>query len=227
MNADNSHRKLNINNKLMICLVFNLYIGCSLVPLPCHADALEPLPEHEKLVRVRPTLTNPNQSGLQIEFKSEQASYQPDQPIRFQIKGNQRFFLYLFTISPDTVEAVSLLPNRIQTNAQIQYDPGYQWQTVPNSKLEFFSDRSGYERIIMVASSRYLDVDQMKQRAHTKSTGDFYTLKHPLAALEAIINDTYRDKIGSEKLIRIREPDNNHPRLPEGVVIKEMQLRIN
>lgn len=217
-------QKIKYHRLTAFGIITGLYL---LTPFAVSAEALLALPQHEKLLQVRPTLTTSKNMGFKVQFITEATSYVTDEPIRFQIKANKRFYLYLFNVSPITGEAVTLLPNRLQNNTQIQYDPDQHWHTVPNPTLEFYSDRPGLERIIMVASTRYLDVDKLKHIGHTKSAGDFYQMETPFTALNAVINEAYRDKLGREKLIQLRNPVADQAHLPDGLVIKEMQLKIN
>ncbi|MEE9398030.1 MAG: DUF4384 domain-containing protein, partial [Methylococcales bacterium] len=119
----------------------------SFIPLVCHADALEEVPDTEKLVRVR-TTTNPGQgnNNLSVELSTEQDSYRVNEAIRFKIRSNKEAFFYLFNIDPRTRKAVAILPNRMQSNRELRYPAASNWNVVPNKNLEFYSDRPGTER---------------------------------------------------------------------------------
>lgn len=191
-------------------------------------DATEPVMT-EKLVRIRPAQSSGSGSGsrshgLHVDLSTEKRSYYVNEAIRFKVRLNRPAYLYFFNMDPATGKAVVVLPNRIQSNREIKYPGDYQWRLVPNSGLEFYSDRPGVERMVMVASEKYLDVNRLKRTGNTKSVGDFFAMDNPLDALDGAINDAYNGEGSSEKAIRIRE--TNSPRLPKGIVIKEVNLRI-
>ncbi len=190
-------------------------------------SALEEVDSQDKLVRIRPanssTSSTPS-SEMAVQLVTEKSSYRVDEAIHFKVKSDRPIFLYLFNVDARSGQALSILPNRLQNNREIKYAGDNQWHLVPNPGLEFFSDRPGVERIIMVASERYLDVGKLKSFSASKSVGDFFEMDNPLDAFDSLINEAYNDdEAVQEKRIGIRQSSS---RLPRGVVVKEVNLRI-
>lgn len=203
-------------------------------PMPAMAKgeggALEGVAVTEKLIRIRNaeddggTVGPAKPRGLRVDLRTARATYRKGEAIRFQVRGNRPFFLYLLNIDTRSGKAVAILPNRLQTDENIKYPGDNRWHVVPNERLEFYSDRVGKERIIMIATDRYLDVDELLRESNGKARGDFYTLEAPFDGIDNAIGSSYGDKS-----IRIRGGEKGNrgdDRLPPGVVIKEMNLRI-
>ncbi len=142
---------------------------------------------------------------LRIAFDPLKSSYRVNEPIRFRVRGNQQFYLYLYTINDATGEAVLLLPNKRQQGNKY---PSRRSLVVPNKSVEFYSDSPGRERIIMVASTRYIDIDT----ARFKPVGDF--AKTSTKGLE----DAF-----ASKGIRIRD---NRTKPQSDVLVHELDVRI-
>jgi hypothetical protein len=175
---------------------------------------LEHVPAGEKIIKIRPAEDN----RLKVELFSEKTSYKPGEAIQLKVRGNQDFYLYLFNIDVDSKQAVTILPNRLQTEERIKYAGDNQWRPVPNKGIEFFSDSTGKERIIMLASSRYIDVNKLLEQSNGKTLGDFFLMEKPLEAMEELIGLSY-----GEKAIKVRETTSQ---LPPGIDLKEMYLSI-
>lgn len=204
-------------NKLFIRRT-NFVLLWSLFFMPgfAYSDALEDVPSSEKAIGVR----SAQNSDFSVQLKTDKSSYRANEAIHFKVKGSRTFFLYLFNYIKDTRQAVAILPNRYQTDKNIKYSAN-NWYPVPNKNIEFFSDRSGKERVIMIASTKYLDVNKLLKKTSSKGMGDFYQMDDPLSAFDSLINDTYQTSI--TKRIGVRETGS---RLPNGIVIKELYLRI-
>lgn len=139
-------------------------------------------------------------SGLKVTFEPVKQSYQVDESVRFRIKGNQTFYLYLFSINKEKNRAALLIPNDMHGNK-------YQGETtylVPNKNLEFYSDQPGLEKVVMVASTKYLDLDKDR---YTKA-GPFRTMSQKQAETQL-------------KTLRIRTAEDKTEK-----VVKEINLRI-
>lgn len=204
-------------------------VALTLTPLLSQAEAFEPVASGDKLVRIRHAGSQPGQTtaALNVQINTEKNSYRPNERIRFQVKSNKRVFIYLFNLDPATGKALLILPNRLQSKNQIQYPGDSRWHLLPNQALEFYADRPGLERILMVASERYIDIDKKLQNMNrNKSVGDFYTMNNPLDDLDSGINETYNPGASGDKLIRVRSTQPTSPRLPRGIVTKEVNLRI-
>jgi hypothetical protein len=156
----------------------------------------------EKGIRLR----GDEAAGLQVIFNPVKAKFRVGEPLRFTIRGNQRFFLYLYSVDPQTGKTVLLLPNRRQKGNQYEAHRTYR---VPNPNVEFYGDEARTERIIMLASTRYLDIDT----ARYKQAGDFFSAK--IAEVENQFE---------AKGIRIRGPQRRQQ--PAGTVVKELDIQI-
>lgn len=190
--------------------------------------SLQPASFEQKLIRIRPSQPQtdvtapssdaPQPSSLQVRIQSEKGRYRAGEPIRFKVKGNKSFHLYIFNVDPKTGKALVVLPNRLQDTDRLKYSKN-STHIVPNANLEFYSDRPGVEHIIFVASEKYLDLAKSMKDQKVKSMGSF-----PLAdSVYDTLNRSLTDGFGSSKLIKVRSKEN---RLPKGVSIQEMKLHI-
>ncbi len=226
-----------LQNAALAVVVGGLLIGGSLVNGLSHAEeagmgALEAVPLGEKAIRVRVSDDRDRGNGggrrggdLDVAIRTEQSRYGVEDPIRFEVKGNKPFYLYLFNVDPRTQRAVSILPNQRQGKGEVKYPGDRRWRKVPNPGLEFYSDRAGTERVVMVASERYLDVDKLIKGYGTKALGDaFYESEGIFDWLDAELNSAYAEKGMEAKAIRVRDSDSR--RLPRGIVVEELNLRI-
>jgi hypothetical protein len=154
----------------------------------------------DKQIRV---VSGEGKKGLEVEIEALRSSYAVDEPIRFRVRGNQTFFLYLFNIDDDDDEGVLILPNRLDSGNKY---PGGRSYTAPNPGVEFVADRPGTERVLMVASTRYLDL----KTADYDRRGDFWVSS--AKGLEAQL-----------KGIRVRPRE---PEVDEDVIVKEISVRV-
>lgn len=209
------------------------------------AVALQELQTSEKLLHYRrnppavlPTAvspaTTPTRSPLQVQLSTEKAHYRVGEKIRFNVKGNRDFYLYLFNRDLNSNKWLSILPNRYQTNRHIKYVGGHKSNWVPNRGLEFYADHSGTEHITMVASERYLDVEKMQRISQAKSIGGYFEWNDPVESFRVAINDSYKDQLGHEKLLQVRPSGTSGPVALHsdatplgGLVNKEFVLTIN
>ena len=111
------------------------------------ADEME-----SKAIRV----DDPAGEPLQVALEPAQDSFQVNEPIRFRIRGNKSFFLYLFSVNEDG-DATLILPTE-EGQMHNKY-PADTTLPVPNEDAaDFLSDRAGRENVVMVASTKYLPV---------------------------------------------------------------------
>lgn len=156
----------------------------------------------DKRVRVG----EPSTGSLQVIMEPLRSDYAVGEAIRFHVRGNKRFFLYVYTIDDETGEAILLLPNKKQQGNK--YEPGRTF-TIPHASVEFYSDSPGRERIIMVASRKYIALNT----ARFRDVGDFSTTS--TKDLEQAFAD---------KGVRIR--DENTARRQD-VVVTDIELHIH
>ncbi len=159
--------------------------------------------EDEKAIVVAPGRSN---SDLNVQFHPSKSSYRIGEPINFRIKGDKTFYLYVYNIDKNTGDAVLLFPNRLHSGNKY---PGGRYFTVPGEDVTFYSDSVGNERIVMIASARYIDVG----RAKYKALGDFSATKS--LDLENTLES---------KGIHIRR--SNRPRNKKDVFVQEINLPI-
>lgn len=150
----------------------------------------------EKAIRIQE-----QSNDLKVTFESVKDTYKVGEAIRFKVKGNQRFYLYLFSINRRDQTSVLLLPNNKQKDNR--YDAN-QTFTVP-SNVEFYADAPGTEEIVMVASIKYLNFDTSRyQKSGDFLLGDAQTVDDQVKALR----------------LRTRAEENREP------AIKQLKLTI-
>ena len=55
---------------------------------------------------------SPENEPLKVVLEPTEDSFRVDEPIRFKIRGNKDFFLYLFSIDKETEQATLILPSK-------------------------------------------------------------------------------------------------------------------
>ena len=183
---------------------FALMLGAVLLATPACADVELGIDEiGEKTIRAE----TPESEPLRIKLEPVKASFKVDEPIRFHIRGNKTFFLYLYSVDRETDEVTLLIPTR-KGQKHNKY-PANRTLVVPNEgEAELLADESGRERLLMVASTRYLP---LKSRWYRKGL-DYYTGKGADFEQEF-----------SEKGIRVRGPDKTRD---DKVLVKTVMVRI-
>lgn len=109
-----------------------------------------------------------SQGDFQVSFEPVKPVFNVGENIKFRVKGNKTFYLYLFSVDADRNEGYVLLPNIKQQYNKYQADREYD---VPEQYIEFYSDSPGTEKVIMLASTEKLEVDMNR----LTEKGDFYT----------------------------------------------------
>lgn len=90
-----------------------------------------------------------------VEVMFNKNVFKVNEDFGFKIKGNDRFFLYVFYIDKKAQKAVLILPT--QEHKGNMYPAG-QTLNVP-SKGSFYADEVGVEEMVIVASKKYFDWD--------------------------------------------------------------------
>lgn len=103
---------------------------------------------------------------LAVNIEPVKEAFKVGERIRFRVWGNQTFYLYLFSIDSQADKGYVILPNKLQQYHK--YQPGRTY-IVPEKNLEFYSDRPGPERVVMVAVTKKLKLDL----SHLTQTGTF------------------------------------------------------
>jgi hypothetical protein len=86
---------------------------------------------------------------MQVEINPTKDSYQPGEPIRFQVKGNRAFHLYLFSLD-EKGKAELILPNAKDADNRFDANRAH---LIPQRKVEFYSDKAGTERLLLLATA--------------------------------------------------------------------------
>ena len=99
----------------------------------------------------------PEKEPLRVALEPVKESFKVDEPIRFKIRGNKTFYLYLFSVDDESGDAILILPTR-EGQRHNKY-PANRTLPVPNpDEPDFLSDQAGREKLVMVASTKYLPV---------------------------------------------------------------------
>lgn len=92
---------------------------------------------------------------LSVEIEPLQTRYEVDEPIRFRVRGDNAFYVYLYSIDEDTGESEMIFPNELERD---NHFPAGRPYLIPNRDAEFYADRPGTEEVVMVASRNEIDV---------------------------------------------------------------------
>lgn len=155
----------------------------------------------DKAIRVREA-----GEALKVSVEPTKPEYKVDEPIRFRVKGNDSFYLYVYSVDAATGNAWLLLPNKKSKDNRFA---GGKTVMVPSKNVEFVADKPGKEKIVMVATAKKLDV----ATGSFKAKGDF---------LEGSTQELEGDF--ESKGIRVREAAESSPSV--GAVVKRMEVRI-
>ncbi len=163
--------------------------------------------DEDKGIRVRESGSGAETSNATVSIESVKSEYKVDEPIRFRVKATKPMYVYVYAVDADTGNALMLMPsrklkeNRIEANRSVM---------VPAKAIEFYSDKPGKEKVVVVASAKKLDVDPMKMKA----MGDFGA-----AESEALESDF------ESKGIRVRDASPAGSSA-NGAVVKSFDLKI-
>ena len=185
--------------------VFALVLAAVVSSMPVQADVELGIEEiGEKAIRAE----TPDAEPLRVKLEPVKASFKVDEPIRFNIRGNKPFFLYIYSVDKETDAVTLLLPTK-KGQRHNKY-PANRTLAVPNKgEIELLADEPGRERLLMVASTKYLPV---KSKWYRKGA-DYYVGK--TADFE---------KEFADKGIRVRGPDKTRD---DKVLVKTVMVRID
>lgn len=185
--------------------VFALMLATAVLATPVQAGVELGIDEvGQKTIRAEV----PDSEPLRVSLEPVKASFKVDEPIRFNVHGNKAFFLYLYSIDNETDEVTLLLPTR-RGQRHNKY-PSNRILPVPNQgEIELLADAPGRERLLMVASTKYLPV---KSKWYRKGA-DYYVGK------TADFEQEF-----AEKGIRVRGPDKTRD---DKVLVKTVMVRID
>lgn len=97
---------------------------------------------------------DPDSELLRVVLEPTKDSFKVGEPIRFHVRGNKTFYLYLFSIDDDG-DATLVLPKR-EGQRHNKY-PADTKLAVPNEDApDLLADEPGRETLVMVASAKYL-----------------------------------------------------------------------
>lgn len=107
-----------------------------------------------KQIRIEP------QTGtLQLDVTGLKSQYTIDEPIRFEVRGNKTFYLWVYARDPNG-EAVLLVPSTVQTGNKYR---GGRAHRLPNPGLQLVPDAVGPHEITLIASTRWLNIDLIRR----------------------------------------------------------------
>ncbi|MBV5346879.1 DUF4384 domain-containing protein [Lamprocystis purpurea] len=140
-----------------------------------------------------------------------------NEPIRFKVSGNRTFFLYVYSVDPNTRDATLLVPSRRHSNNK--YPAGREIQ-VPDKSFEFVADKAETERFVFVASTRYIDLDQAQRTAPGNSPpAQGKAADGWLVTKEAALEDLF-----AEKGVRVRDVRGGKP--DGDLAIRDIEIKI-
>jgi hypothetical protein len=125
-------------------------IGAMLVLVFCAGNVMADV----KRLNVRSSAEE--QGDFKVKFEPVKPVFKVGESIRFKVKGNKTFYLYLFSVDQKEKIGYVLLPNVKQQ--YIKYKAGKEYM-VPEKYIEFYSNNPGNEKVIMVASTKKMDVE--------------------------------------------------------------------
>lgn len=135
----------------IILLVTIFTLGAAL-----SATAIEVRPVGETQPVVQPEAVPEKPAvPLKLQLSTDKAVYRVGEAIRFSVKGNKDYHLYVFGINEAANTAYLLLPNEYLPDNRFQAGKDY----VLPEKFEYYGDRAGVEKVIFVASSKPIDLN--------------------------------------------------------------------
>ncbi|MBW1712019.1 MAG: DUF4384 domain-containing protein [Deltaproteobacteria bacterium] len=93
---------------------------------------------------------------LEVVFGAVKPVFEKGEAINFKVTGNRDFYLYLFCIDKASNKGYLLLPN--DKSPDNLFTGGLEY-TLPGGNIEFYSDKVGTEKIVMVASTVKLNLE--------------------------------------------------------------------
>jgi hypothetical protein len=185
--------------------LFQLSISCILVfglatsaLSVAHAGLV--LSDEQKMIFSRPVV---KRVGLDIEFDSVKNNYAVNESIKFKVKGNKKFFLYVFNIDRKNNKAVMILPNDLQSGNKYSAN---NWYNVPNANIEFYSDSAGIEEVVIVASSKWIDFDTKSYKKIGKFMfGDLAPVDKQLKILRIRPRPSQTDNVENSDEVVVRD----------------------
>lgn len=97
-------------------------------------------------------------AGDLISIESDQAQYQVNEPIRFTVESRRAGYLYMFAIDSESGAAYFLEPGPGRDALRVV--PGMSFE-VPPPGIEFYGDRAGVERVVVISSPGRIDLGDM------------------------------------------------------------------
>ena len=202
-NMESSAQVRGLNVVRGVAMAFALVLGGV-----AHADVELGADEFEsKAIRVNA----PDREALRVALEPVKDSFKVNEPIRFKIRGNKTFYLYLFSVDDDTGDATLILPTK-EGQSHNKY-PANTTLPVPNpDEPDFLSDEAGREALVMVASTRYLPVKSNWFRDGAEVyVGKAADMEQEFAEKGIRIGDRTRDPKVTVKRISVRIRGSEQP----------------
>ena len=104
-------------------------------------------------------------SKLQVSASPIKDNFSLSERVRFHVRGNQRFYLYLFAIDENQDQATMILPNAIQKANQYEANITH---LTPNPNISYYATTAGEQNYLLLASSHYIpwQLNQFTQKDH-------------------------------------------------------------
>lgn len=139
--------------------------------------------------------------GFWVDFRPVKLSFKVGEKIRFKVRSNQTFYLYLFAFDDRSRQAYVLLPNKLQQYHKYRANREY---IVPERKLEFFSEKPGYERVVMLASTKKLRLRGNYKDAGSFLMGSIGAVEHEIKSLKIRSRKAKAAQVVKDLTVRIR-----------------------
>lgn len=118
-------------------------------------------------------------SGDTVSMNVDQVSYAVEEPIRFSVESSRPAFVYVYAIDSETGHAYMLEP--AFDRPALRVTPGMAFDLPPEG-VEFYADKPGVERVVLVASQNEIDLALLTAAALDESGA------LPLPALERLFS---------------------------------------
>lgn len=97
---------------------------------------------------------------LQVAVTPNQKKYKVGDTFSLHVSGNQNFFLWIFAMNENAGRGRMLVPGVVQTGNR--YNANQTYKVPVGGSYELFMDKSGFERIVVVASTKWIAIDSKK-----------------------------------------------------------------
>ena len=97
---------------------------------------------------------------LQLVVTPNKATYKVGDTFSLNVKGNQDYYLWIFAMNENVGRGRMLVPGIAQTGNR--YKANRTYKVPAGGSYEWFMDKAGVERLVVVASTRWIAIDSNK-----------------------------------------------------------------